>query len=406
MKPFRLRDLVAPLDADSFIRDHWIPERPFVSARNPRLLKQIAAIPELRDGPSLLKAYTGDVTLFGPDKSRQNVSVAEARKFVRKGHTAYMPNVQDSVPTVRELWEHLIDDLGAPRGSFVAEAFYAVQGALSSAHYDHDVNFQILLAGKKRWRIAPNGLIDAPLAPYHPRPGGLGARQGGFVEEANAKSATIPFDIPAEGMEEFVVGAGSVVFLPRGYWHEVTMLEGCFALNIVIKGQTFASALANALAFRLLADPHARGYLIGNRSTSSVMNEHAGARLRDVRRHAQKALASISLDEIFLGLGKETEFYAWNPAAEDRTLQKSGHLVDLHVPGLLRKPLPFERSLRPVLERLVSFKNRFCYPQVLARLAPHLSRNLDARAIWDTIEILLAKDLLVRAPGPPRPTHM
>jgi hypothetical protein len=174
------------------------------------------------------------------------VDAAQAADFVAQGYAAYVYGLQTGVAGLSTLVNDIGVSLGIPYGGVTFEAFVARAGAISSAHYDHDSNFQILLSGKKRWRIAPNAHIRNPMEAYHPRrlrEGGV----GGFEEEAYAHRLPVPSSLPPDANTEFVTEQGSVVFLPRGYWHEVDTIEDSFAVNVVVKGVPWARALARAL---------------------------------------------------------------------------------------------------------------------------------------------------------------
>lgn len=85
-----------------------------------------------------------------------------------------------------------------------------------------------------------------------------------FDEEAHASDPDIAMSFTNE-MTEVNATAGTVLFLPRGFWHEVTCRGVTWSGNLVIKGMTWAQAIGNAPVARLHRSPELRAYCDGLR---------------------------------------------------------------------------------------------------------------------------------------------
>ena len=154
-----------------------------------------------------------------------------------RGSNLYLPEVGEAVPEVRDLLKDVGVDLGVAPWQIAVEAFAGREGGVSSRHYDHDTNFQILLDGEKEWRLEPNVHIENPLKPFHP-----GASEAtpwdGFEEEAYATDPRLPTAFDPEKSERVRAARGTTLYVPRGHWHETRSLTDTWGINVVVKGVT------------------------------------------------------------------------------------------------------------------------------------------------------------------------
>lgn len=393
MKPLRLRELIHPLSVNEFIRDYWLPRVPYVSEPNPTLLEKVAQVSSLRSGASLIGSYPNEVHLFGK-KFRASVPSAQALGFVQQGYTAYMPDIELANPSIFELCEVLSLELGVPEASVSMEAFYAESGALSSGHYDHDVNFQILLSGEKIWRLAPNNYIRNPLRPYHPRKS-VDGFMSGFSEEAYAldPSVPIPLEVPKEGLIEKVVKPGSVVFLPRGYWHEVEMLSASFAVNVVFQGLTWASAISAALGRRMVASELGREYLTGGLSTIRSLSKDVEGKFAAAMALARAELDRLSMGEAFLAT--TDALFTWTSPPDARELREFDDHFELHVRGIA--PIRFTNDALLLMKHIAAFKHPFNFSHLVTVMRDELHEGLTPQAVWNMLIALTKEKLLSRS---------
>jgi ribosomal protein L16 Arg81 hydroxylase len=244
-----LASVVAPLSAEAFLRDHW-PERPYWAERGDG---RLASVPELESAEAAL-AGARNVTFFKPDGSAGMVPDGDAAlPLYRLGLTCYFAG--SHIPALREGCEHLCADLGLPSGSIKAEIFCSDGESGVKMHSDFDVNFALLLRGHKRWRVAENHHIRNQTGVC--RPGSVEQPQPLQLELAD--STPFPDDMP-EDAETLEMEAGSVLFLPRGWWHDTSASGECLQVNFVMKSPMWMAVLTRALKTRLMRDPGWRGY--------------------------------------------------------------------------------------------------------------------------------------------------
>jgi 50S ribosomal protein L16 3-hydroxylase len=393
-EPLRLEDLVAPLPAEQFLASHWAAGRPHLSAPNARVVERLRRIERLASVEAYLSGAEGEVSVFGPDSFRSRVPVHAAVDFLDSGYNLYFIKVEQSVPQAKALFFEVARDLGVAPWQIHLEAFAGRTGGISSRHYDHDINLQVLMDGEKQWRLEPNQTVDNPLVSYHPRRQGQGQTVG-FMEELYA-SGELPPSFSASGSETLTARAGSVMFLPRGHWHETRSMSGTWGINLVIKGVTWAAALGSALLNRLHADPRFRAYCQSAVYAGRPPSPREAGQQRDfferLRRAALQALSEVTAEEAALAM--VGDWFQWAPQAAARRMVERQGQTCLEVPGLLEEPLELEGSLIPVLRKLVSLTRPFSWPQ-----AQRLSSEVGSIGLYNLLRDLVDNGLLVRHGG-------
>jgi hypothetical protein len=244
------------------------------------------------------------------------------------------------------------------------EAFAETAGSVSTWHYDHDINFQILLSGEKEWLVAPNHHIRNPIRSFHPVRGDDGAL-GGFGEEIYARDPEVP-STPIAGCRRITVAPGSVVFLPRACWHEVHARTDCFGINLVIKGRTWAAAIAAALQHRLEASEELRGYVSGlaTARTLAPIVEAMERMFPALKEAALRELSQLTLEEV--PLVESNVHLQWAPLARARRLAQEDGTWHLHLPELFEEPVDIDGDLAPLVTRLIALRGAFTWSQVIA----------------------------------------
>lgn len=247
-----LDTLVAPLSGADFMRDHW-PNEPFTSKAGSERLERLRDIPELAS-PEAALANARAVKVFRPDGEMAVVPDGKAAMPLYKlGLTCYLGSRH--IPSLRESAESLAADLGLPSGSIDCEVFCSSGQSGAWMHSDYDVNFALLLNGRKRWRLAPNEHIRNQTSMCVPS-----TREAPDKHQLDL-AHTLPFPerMPEDALE-IDVEAGGLVFMPRGWWHETEAGGDCLQVNFVVQGPMWVSVLTRALRQRLIADPDWRAF--------------------------------------------------------------------------------------------------------------------------------------------------
>lgn len=242
------------LGLDDWFSPHTLPE--FVSTVLGRRSLHVPGRPELADRlrKALGIASIDDVfDLRDPEvyawfpqldgKTAAAVVLPQsARTFYSGGTTLYVRNVAEFLDIEREF----ASALGIPRISVNCELFCNRPDALTSMHFDPSDVITIQLTGRKTWRIAPNRFAPTPLegwAPGKPVPAKMRAYAPGPPPE----------QMPDDAMT-FVLEPGSLLHIPRGYWHETFSDEESMSVHFVIPAPTRLDVVLGALQQELARD--------------------------------------------------------------------------------------------------------------------------------------------------------
>lgn len=246
----------------AFLREDW-PHRPLLHHGSLCRLPQLQA---LGDPMNIIALLTG-----GPERRqpKPNVMIATPRtgyrtqfrtaaprwapgiiksflvkKALRRGESINAESFERASPTLRWMSDELARCLGLPL-SIDRQVETWITPAKKEAidkHFDNDDRIIIQLAGKKRWWIEVNSDLEYPVKAQH-------ARES--MQPANrpfARDIAIPLEM--DDPEEFVMEAGSAVFLPRGYWHRTSAVENSAAVMFRFAAPTVADLIANYMKVR------------------------------------------------------------------------------------------------------------------------------------------------------------
>ncbi|MEM9303360.1 MAG: cupin domain-containing protein, partial [Pseudomonadota bacterium] len=171
-------------------------------------LTSVAGFAELCNGALRLDFDGGRSGLRNP-----SVAVAEAR--LAEGATLFASDLRGELLTT---WCRQLDSaLGLMPDTARINGFMANAGEGLDWHWDAHELFVVQIYGHKRWQVAPNHCVPNPTCnggPTYPvRPELRHQMESGSKIEA------------PEDIQELETGPGSVIFLPRGYFHRVDNLE-------------------------------------------------------------------------------------------------------------------------------------------------------------------------------------
>jgi ribosomal protein L16 Arg81 hydroxylase len=311
---------VAPLSPDQFLSGPWASGRPHLARVSGALVEQVKRIEALASVEALLARHERDVRVFGPGSSRALLPPAAAREALATGHHLYITDVEETVPEARELLAEVARDLHMAPWQLRVEAFAGRAGGLSSRHYDHDINFQIMLDGVKEWRLEENRNIRNPLQSFHPRVDQHGAWSGPG-EEAYAIDPVMPPAFDPERTHTLTAEAGTTVFFPRGWWHETRSLTDTWSINVVLRSTTWVRAIGKALEIALHRRPELRDFCGGfgeaGGAAPPVLRAHRLEAFEAARAAARQALDELTADEAILALqALVAHSYSWTQAAQ------------------------------------------------------------------------------------------
>jgi 50S ribosomal protein L16 3-hydroxylase len=244
-----LEQLFAPHPAERFLSGAW-PAAPFSCHGSLERLTELVELPELFDQERLLQAYRDPVMAALPDKRDEHsvlrVDAAAAGDLYQSGLALIFDAAERSFPTLDRWLHQLRVELGLPPGCVARCILYASPpGAGNSPHFDANANFVVQLKGTKRWSLAPNTSVAFPTDRWAMNMGPPSPELASYLTEA------LPTGLPADA-EVIDLQPGSVLFVPRGYWHATDAVGDTLALNFTYSQPTWADVVCAALRQQLL----------------------------------------------------------------------------------------------------------------------------------------------------------
>jgi ribosomal protein L16 Arg81 hydroxylase len=334
---------VYPLKEDVFLREYF-PQQLLISHGPLPRFSSLLDVDELKSAESAARACRTRVRVWSRGLDVR-VDGVEAMECYRAGMTLYMGEVERFIPAVDRLVRSVATDLGIPVDHCGAELIASRPGAGAPMHFDSDDGFNIQVRGRKRWRTAPNRWVVNPLVSY-----GVGFADIGRQLSAHT-SGTMPNRMPANSRTHNV-RPGSVVYLPRGTWHETQVVgsDESLALVVNLRVPNWADRVIEALKRRLLARP-------GFRETAYEVCA-SGSGSSALLQEAVREVESITQHELFSDPSPYL-FAFFSPIPHDRcTLTSPGkarHVLRVYHARRRSTDLIFEdRALARALQRVLA----------------------------------------------------
>ncbi len=375
-----------PLDEKVFLRTYF-PQRLLVSHGPLERFSSLLDVDELKTVESAARACRTHVRVWSRGLDVR-VDGVEAMAFYRAGMTLYMLQVERFIPVVDRLVRSVAADLGIPDEQCGGELIASKPRAGAHMHFDSDDGFNIQLRGRKRWKTASNRWVVHPLVSYGP-----GFPDIGRQLSAHA-SGTIPKRMPANTRTDNV-RPGSVVYLPRGTWHETQVVgnEESLALVVNVRVPNWADRVVDALKRRLFSVPRFR-------ESAYEMNASVSGS-RALLQQATREIERITQPELFSDPSPYLFSY-FLPTIHDRcTLTSRGKAKATHVLRVNRKRLgPIElifedRTLARTLQRVLTQPNGVYGATLLEEFGG------DSQDLGQALKMLVGERLLRRYSEPP-----
>lgn len=249
-----LSKLLHPLDITEFQSLYEI-NQPFVIHHGADELSELRRLPILASLDSLIKSWPATISAHLPD-ARDEVSSVEtnskdALKLFKNGMGLLFNNANLHSPELQSWVDALRKELGLSRLTHARSIIYATpDGKGTAAHFDQNINFVLQIHGIKKWTLAPNRSVINPTV-RHTIGQPVDPELMGYLEEE------MPSEIPEETVS-FELKPGSLLFVPRGVWHQTEAEGDALALNFTFSPPTWTDLFLAALRSRLHTDPHWR----------------------------------------------------------------------------------------------------------------------------------------------------
>ena len=365
---------------ESFLARHW-PDQHLVCHGAPERLGPLIELPEFSGLAVLLGSYRDQVRVALPDKRDEHSSLkvdgVTAAALHGSGMALILNGVERFLPLVSDWLNALRLELGLPPGCEPRSIVYVTpSGAGNSPHFDANANFVMQLRGTKRWHLAPNTHVPHPTDRWAMNEATTSEELRGYV------TGPLPTTMPGDA-EVIDLHPGSVLFVPRGYWHATESDEDTLSLNFTFGQPTWADVVLSALRRKLLRHDSWRQLA---RASEPELTEKLAALHAEV----------LTTSEVNSAFEEPAAAYLLAPDAF-LSVEEGQALASLDSEELV---LELGEHLHPVLEWLAEQGGPFSVAEA-AQLFPEVASELNTM-----FEALAAKGLLTRATNAGRPGMM
>ena len=258
-----LSTLIINDDTTTFIHDNFNGKKPFVVHGEINRFSSFPVIESLCDVSKIASTYTERVSMIHPKESSLDVANgSESLPYLDKGYTVYFRDIHKQFPEIRSMISELTQELGMPGNDFSAEIFTSKGLSGAQMHSDYHLNFSLQLSGTKDWYFARNDSITNQTSICL-------AGDKKQVDPNQLKYAHGPFPEAMPGtVEKVTLKPGSLIYVPRGWWHTTQSTGDCVSINFITRGPHWARIFTKALENELLKDEQWREYPYGSTSSN------------------------------------------------------------------------------------------------------------------------------------------
>jgi 50S ribosomal protein L16 3-hydroxylase len=216
---------------------------------------ELAGKPFLASLDALLNSWPHNIQAHLPDVRDEVSSIdvfpKDAKKLFDNG-MGLLFNEAEKISPELSSWLHGIqNELGLSRLTYGRCLIYATpDGKGTAPHFDQNINFVLQIHGAKKWSMAPNHHVHNPMTRHT-----MG--QDPDPELASYLEFPLPDKMPDE-VQTYELTPGSILFVPRGYWHSTEAEGDALALNFTFTAPTWIDLFTTALRSRLSQVPEWR----------------------------------------------------------------------------------------------------------------------------------------------------
>jgi 50S ribosomal protein L16 3-hydroxylase len=292
MKTLHLKDLIAPISIDDFLTSHW-PHKPLFIPANAAKIENLLSLPQLQSLENLIAARTTKVRACLPDFDDEYSSImvetSDAMKVYQNSMTLVFDSMQKQSPEIAESLKQITQDLGLVIGSYDHNLCQARSIAYATPawcgtrlHFDANANFIIQISGTKKWTLAVNNSVVHPTERFT-----TGSLEMPLALEKQCH-AELLHEAPEDAVE-YLMEPGSVLFVPRGVWHETTTEEDSLSLNFTFSQPSWADVFSKSIHAYLLNSSEWRALCQGIGSSEESQQIQAKAQF-------QKMILTLAAD--------------------------------------------------------------------------------------------------------------
>lgn len=249
-----LAALIYPYTSDDFFTAYEKNE-PFVVHHTEKDLAPLRELDFLKSLPNLLNMWPYPIQAHLPDlrdeASSVDTNTTDAKKLFQNG-MGLLFNEAHRISPVLETWlQKIRQDLKISAQTYGRCLIYATpDGKGTAPHFDQNINFVLQIQGTKIWKLAPNEHLANPLT-RHTMGTDPDPEMSGYLDEE------LPKKMP-KSTQTIELKPGSMLFVPRGYWHSTEAQGEALALNFTFTAPTWIDLFTMALRSRLALSPEWR----------------------------------------------------------------------------------------------------------------------------------------------------
>ena len=271
MNQIGLDALISPASTESFFKNNWL-KKPFVVHDLKDTVRSLTELPFLQSLDALLSSWQDSVQVHLPDRKDESSSIDVNPKVAFKlfsNQMALLFNNAEKQSSILKNWLNaMTSDLGLPASTHARCMVYVTpDGKGTATHFDQNVNFVLQLHGTKKWCLAENLSVKNPTE-RHTQGHEIDSELASYVDSELVK------EIPRYS-EEIILSPGSMLFVPRGWWHSTEAAGQAMALNFTFSQPSWADLFLMALRSRLVLSSQWRELADQVNSLDSLQKEIA-----------------------------------------------------------------------------------------------------------------------------------
>ncbi len=250
-------------------------------------------LPILSSLESLLNSWPLPIEAHLPDvrdeSSAINATASDAAKLYTNGMGLLFNEAHLISPLLHDWLEQIRQDLQLSALTQSRCLIYATPDSKgTAAHFDQNINFVVQITGTKVWSMSPNRHVENPLTRH----------TMGTIPDPEMMSyldQRLPERMP-EDAKSFELNPGSVLFVPRGYWHSTEASGDALALNFTFTAPSWLDLFSAALRSRLAMSADWRATADGVANSDDRVQ--AGKRFNDLLQSLVKDLPEWRAEDI------------------------------------------------------------------------------------------------------------
>ena len=267
-----LSALIHPYTLTEFF-SHYEKGEPFVIHHKDEHIDVLKSLPFLQSLETLINSWPHTIQAHLPDArdeiSSIDITTKDALKLFNNGMGLLFNEAHTISPVLADWLEQIKLELGLSMLTYGRCLIYATpDGKGTAAHFDQNINFVLQIHGTKIWNMAKNDFVENPLTRHT-----IG--QMPDPELMSYLQEPMPEEMPGSA-KSYELKPGSLLFVPRGYWHATEAQGDALALNFTFTAPTWLDLFTAALRGRLAQSPEWRATADG--VGSSEQREEAEAK--------------------------------------------------------------------------------------------------------------------------------